>query len=231
MTMQKKLRIIILSILCCLAGKSLADGETLINYVLVTDASTLAEGDKLIIVNTSEGMAMANKQPNNYRTEGVTITNNSIVLSSTSPVEIITLEGKTDAWYLKTESGYLCAASNSANQLKTKEDKDNNAKAKITITNNNATIKFQGSYTRNTIKYNSSGYFSCYSSDQQPVQLRFGGGDLYEPAPASVLYSQTHNGYVLSGFGFEETLSEIYFPTAGKIAQGGIWEKKIVFFT
>lgn len=169
--MQKKLRIIILSILCCLAGKSLADGETLINYVLVTDTSTLAEGDKLIIVNTSEGMAMANKQTNNYRTEGVTITNNSIVLSSTSPVEIITLEGETNAWYLKTESGYLCAASSGKNYLKTKDDKDNNAKAKITITNNNAIIKFQGSYTRNTIKYNSSGYFSCYSSDQQPVQL------------------------------------------------------------
>lgn len=177
--MQKKLRIIILSILCCLAGKSLADGETLINYVLVTDASTLAEGDKLIIVNTSEGMAMAVQDNNNFKAENVTVSNGIIVLdpsdNQNAKIQVLTLEGVTDAWYFKTNDGkYLCAASSSANQLKTKEDKDNNnnAKAKITISSNNATIKFQGSYTRNLLRYNSSsGLFSCYSSGQQPVQL------------------------------------------------------------
>ena len=175
--MQKKLRIIILSILCCLAGKSLADGETLINYVLVTDASTLAEGDKLIIVNSSgTRVAMAVQDKNNFKTENVTVSNGTIVLdpsdNQNAKIQVLTLEGTTDAWYFKTSDGkYLYAASSNDNQLKTEDDKDNNAKAKITITNNNATITFQGTNTRNLLRYNSRGLFSCYSSGQQPVQL------------------------------------------------------------
>ena len=176
--MQKKLRIIILSILCCLAGKSLADGETLINYVLVTDASTLAGGDKLIIVNSSgTRVAMAVQDNNNFKTENVTVSNGIIALdpsdNQNAKIQVLTLEGTTDAWYFKTSDGkYLYAASSNDNYLKTEVDKDNNAKAKINISSNNATITFQGTNTKNLLRYNSiSDLFSCYSSGQQAVQL------------------------------------------------------------
>ena len=50
---------------------------------------------------------------------------------------------------------------------------DDNAKAKIEIQDNNATITFQGSNKNNILQYNSgSSLFSCYASaNQSPVQI------------------------------------------------------------
>lgn len=68
----------------------------------------------------------------------------------------------------------MYAASSSNNYLRTKSSIDDNCKWNIAIdsTSGDATIKAQGSFTRNMLRYNSSStIFSCYSSGQMAVQL------------------------------------------------------------
>ena len=149
-------------------------------FVKVTDASELAEGDNIIIVaELSEGAnAMSTSQNTNNRgyAELNDYNGNGVVSAIDNTVQKFVLLGTTNAWYFYTGSGFLYAASSSSNYLRTEEEADNNnnAKAKIEITDGNATIKFQGSYTRNTIRYNSgSTIFSCYaeSNNMKDVQI------------------------------------------------------------
>ena len=95
--------------------------------------------------------------------------NNNIIV--TDEANVITLEAQDNNWALKTNDGYLYAASSSANQLKPKAEVDSNAIAAITI-DDEAAIVFQGSNSRNTIRYNKgSVLFSCYASGQEPVHI------------------------------------------------------------
>lgn len=157
------------------AASSNADVEPISaasKYVLVTDASTLKAGDKLILVSrtSGDGKAMSTTQNENNRgIESVTFSNRAIV-SITDNVQVITLEGFAGAWYFNVGNGYLYAASSSKNYLRTKPDKDDNAKATISITaNENATIVFQGNNTNNNLRFNSSlSSYSCYSSGFAP---------------------------------------------------------------
>ena len=74
---------------------------------------------------------------------------------------------------MTSEGGYLYAASSSANQLKTQTTLSNNGKWKITISSAGiATIKAQGSSSRNWMQYNSgSSLFACYAGAQQDIYL------------------------------------------------------------
>ena len=148
------------------------------SFVLVTDASTLKAGDKVIITNSNTvgiltSVAMSTTQNNNNRGEAeVTIVDGPKITPSAS-VQVFTLEGDASGWYFNTGSGYIYAASSSANNLKTETTKDDNAKAAISISNDIASIIFQGTNTRNVLQYNSSSrIFSCYgSASQSPVYL------------------------------------------------------------
>jgi len=137
-------------------------------YTLVTDASTLADGDVIILVNEDYGKAIS-AQSGNYRSVvDVTITDHAIT-SVPATVATLTLEGSEDAWYFHASDGYLYASSKSSNNMGTEADKDDNAKATISIDEDGkATIEFQGSNTRNNIRYNdnsgSNQRFSCYAS-------------------------------------------------------------------
>ncbi len=141
-------------------------------YQLVTDASQLAAGDKIIIVNTGtdgSGKAMSTTQNDNNRGAADVSISNSIITPGSS-VQIITLEKDGDNWLFNVGSGYLYAASSSKNYLRTETDPDANANATISISSGAATVKFQGTNTRNLLKYNSnSDIFSCYASGQQDI--------------------------------------------------------------
>lgn len=152
-------------------------------FVLVTDASQLKAGDKVIITNSKaagSALAMSTTQNNNNRgSTGVTITSD-IKITPSSDVQILTLESTTatvnsnsvDAWLLKAgSSGYLYAASSGSNHLKTSPNVTDNSKATIGVeSQGNAAITFRGSCTRNIIRNNGS-IFSCYASGQSPVYL------------------------------------------------------------
>ncbi len=164
-------------------------------YELVTDASMLKDGDQILISYISKennqltGRVLGEQRTNNF---GITILANghisadksTIEITSESPVTVAVLEGSSGAWYFHTNNGYLCAAgSNNSNYLKTTQTINDNAKATISIVDNdNAAIVFQGSYSNKYLMYNSSStLFSCYgsSNNQTPVQL-------YRKVPANV---------------------------------------------
>ena len=137
-------------------------------YQLVTDASTLSSGDKIVIGNASSGSIylLSTTQNNNNRaaTGTFAVSNNKITL--TSAAQVLTLGVENSHWTFYTGSGYLYAASSSSNYLRTQTTNNANGEWTISISNNNATVTAQGSNTRNILKYNSSngGLFACYNT-------------------------------------------------------------------
>lgn len=155
-------------------------------YELVTDASVLKAGDKIIITSGTSGSVVA-MQPwagndaNNCKQETLTIGEDGKISSPSSTIAKITLGGTEGAWTLFDGTYYLYAASSKDNYLKgrTELDTDNNDKATITIgESNNAIITFTGENTHNLIRYNSSNkLFSCYASGQGDIYIFRKAGD------------------------------------------------------
>lgn len=146
-------------------------------WKLVTDASELKVGDEIVIAAANADVAMSkNANTNNNENkadEEITKSGNTIIINSF--VQTITLENgtKNETFAFNTGSSYLYAASSSANHLKTKNTLDDNGSWSISITSEGiATIKAQGSNTRNWLRYNgSSSLFSCYASGQTDVSI------------------------------------------------------------
>ncbi|MBR6551175.1 MAG: bacterial Ig-like domain-containing protein [Paludibacteraceae bacterium] len=142
-------------------------------WELVTDASTLAVGDKVVIAAKDYNYALSTTQKENNRGQAA-ITKDDNTISFSEDVQILTLQkGSSDNTFtLYTGTGYLYAASSSSNHLKTQDGPSIYANWTITINNNITNIIAQGDHTHNWIQYNkSSNLFSCYSSGQQAICL------------------------------------------------------------
>lgn len=144
-------------------------------WSLVTDASTLAEGDVIVIVAASSNVALSTTQNSNNRgAQAITKNTNDNTVTIDDKVQQLTLGAgtTTGTFSLSTGDGYLYAASSSKNYLRTQTTLDANGFWTITIASNNATITAQGTNTNNLLKYNSvSSLFSCYGSGQDDVQI------------------------------------------------------------
>ena len=150
---------------------------------LVTDASTLQENDKVVIVASGYDYALSTTQNTNNRgAVAITKNDNDTSIELNGDVQIFTLENGVDGTFaFKTEIGYLYAASSSSNNLKTKEQLDTNGNAnwKVSVdVSGSASIVAKGTYTRNVLRFNNSNspkLFSCYAidkaSNQQDVSL------------------------------------------------------------
>ena len=148
------------------------DGD---RYELVTDASTLAAGDKIIIVNEDALKALSTNQKTYNRAATTFAFNDDKTITPGEKVAVIKLGGESGKWTLYVTNGettgYLYAASNSSNYLQTEATVvDANAQAAISIaqSSGNATIEFQGDNSHNQLLYNKSSssnlLFSCYTS-------------------------------------------------------------------
>ena len=140
----------------------------------------LKQNAQIIIVNEDASVAMGqrNSNGNNFLEKSINITDNiaTIYFDDIANVTVITLEnaGENYMWYLKTDAGYLYAASSSANYLKVQNKQDNNSIAFISFNTNEERVQFKESTNRNKLRYNSgSKLFSCYSSGQQPVEIYY----------------------------------------------------------
>lgn len=152
------------------------------DFTLVTDASQLAEGDEVIIANTTvtgtaRAMGERNSNNNNYYGTEVTVTA-SKTIPETSDMQIFTLESGTGGWYFKTSDNlYLTSTTGSNNNLQTKAKDGNGANtslATISIEYTAAVIRFQGTGSRKYLRYNKGqlatggyDYFSCYTETSQ----------------------------------------------------------------
>ena len=141
-------------------------------YELVIDATTLAEGDEVLIAYVDEETCQAlgtNQKTNNREAVDVTL-NDDETLTPSSDTQVIILEKDGTNFLFNVGTGYLYAASSGKNILQTEEKPDANAKAIITISSGDATITFQGKNTHNEMHYNpnTGNYggplFSCYEA-------------------------------------------------------------------
>ena len=150
-------------------------------YTKVTDASTLAAGDKVVIVANDYDYALGTNQKDNNR-DAVAVTKTDNTVAVTDAVQVLTLEAgtKEGTFAFNTGSGYLYAASSSRNHLKTESALSDNSSWAITIEDGIATVKAQGTNTHNWMRYNSSNdnpLFACYASGQQDICIyRLEGG-------------------------------------------------------
>ena len=156
-------------------SKKIDGGETA--WLLVTNVSSLAMDDEIIIVSIDAYYALSTNQKSDNR-EATYITKSGSKIIITNKVQILTLEeGTADGTFaFYTGSGYLYAASSSSNHLKTQTTNDANGSWKIEIADDGtATVEAQGTYSRNVMQYNpnnGSPLFACYSStSQQPIVL------------------------------------------------------------
>ena len=150
-----------------------SEGAAAGTATLVEDVADLAAGDKVVIVAADYDYALSTTQNTNNRgVAEIAKDGNDVVLNDA--VQVLTIEdGAADGQFaFQTGSGYLYAASSSGNQLKTQATVNANSSWKIEIVNGIATIKAQGSNTRNWMRYNStSKLFSCYGSGQQDISI------------------------------------------------------------
>lgn len=159
------------------------------SWNLVTDASTLKVGDEIIIAAKDANYAIGAAGKNNFGVANITKSGNSLEIPSGSSVQILSLEAGTKAntFALKSSSGYLYATSSESNQLRTQNSIDDNASWTITISNTAAaTIKSNGTNTRNIIKYNpntsNNPLFSCYASGQKDVVIYVKNTTILDPS-------------------------------------------------
>lgn len=164
-------------------------------YTLVTDVTTLKIGDKVIIAAANANVAISTTQTTNNRAQAdVTKTNNTIVNPGAN-VQLFTLEAgtKVGTYAFNTGSGYIYAASSSTNQLKTQQTNNDNGSWTISCTAEGvATITANGDNTIKSLKYNTSGLFSCYASGQSAVAIYSDGkGTSSLPTPPVIKAENT----------------------------------------
>lgn len=174
-------------------------------WALVTDVSELAIGDTVIIVASNANFAMSTEQKTNnrgqiaIRKEGMFCSVETASNSTYDIQKLILRKGKKDNTYaFYTGDGYLYAASDKDNLLRTETTLSNNSSWEITITEGETEIIAQGKNTHNEMRYNgTASLFSCYfMTANQPTVV------LYKLIDASLIDNFT---ITLSIDGTEET--------------------------
>ncbi|MBO2522612.1 MAG: hypothetical protein CW336_01965 [Bacteroidetes bacterium] len=169
------------------------------DYTLITNENALISGDKYIVVGIKGEAykALGKQNTNNRAAVDVTPVNNVITLTPATTTDDgvfeLTLGQDNNNWtlYDAVNGGYLYAASSSSNQLKVQAENNANGQWTIEIASTGvATIKAQGTNTRNWLRLNTSGSpFSCYGSGQLDVYL-YKAGDIPTPTYYNVTVAQ-----------------------------------------
>lgn len=192
-------------------------------YNLIKDAASLKVGDKIIIASSPDyNKAISTTQNDNNRGQATVSIVSEQITNPGNDVQVFTL-GKNDNGYYSfyDGTGYLYAASSSANHLKTQATASANAYADITINSETgvATVQFKGNYTRNLLKYNNtSNCFSCYSSGQKDVyiyKLLAAGSEKKEYAPDFRNMSMTVGDVSSIDLGEEHPDNVVFSVTSG----------------
>ena len=155
---------------------TVSEPEELTEWQLCTDVTQLAVGDKIIIVALHNDFALGVLQNASNRS-AVEVVRAEQTVTCGADVQIVTLEAGIleNTFAFNVGDGYLYASSSSSNQLKTRDDIQENASWGIEITSGGvASIVAQGTNTRNVLRYNvKSNLFSCYESNetQDPIAI------------------------------------------------------------
>ncbi len=212
--------LLVVMVVSMLPVSAYAEGAT---AALVTDLSSLAAGDKVVIVAKDFDFALGTTQNKNNR-EAVAVTKAGTNITVTETVQVLTLGAgtKEGTFAFNTGSGYLYAASSSSNYLRTEPELSDNSSWTVEISaDGTATLKAQGTNTRNWMRFNSSNnpkLFSCYGSGQADICIyKVGAGTAEpEPTPTPVVETvATPTASVASGAVAEGTKVSFSCETAG----------------
>ena len=180
--------LLVVMVVSMLPVSAYAEGTT---ASLVTDISSLAAGDKVVIAAKDYDYALGTTQNKNNR-EAVAVTKAGSSITVTETVQVLTLEAgtKEGTFAFNTGSGYLYAASSSSNHLKTQSALSDNSSWTVEISADGAaTVKAQGANTRNWMRFNSSNnpvLFSCYASGQADICIYKVGAGVVDPDPEPI---------------------------------------------
>jgi uncharacterized repeat protein (TIGR02543 family) len=171
-------------------------------YQLITSADQLVPGRTYLIVNVDHGKALGITQNSNNRSAAAVTIEDDLISDIDSTVCELTLGGSEGAWTFfdagwGNNGGYLYAASNSSNYLKTQANNNANGQWSINFDEDGvATLQAQGSNSHNLLRYNNSNnIFSCYASGQLDVCL-FRRTEIYDyPAQQIVSLAQGWNWF------------------------------------
>ncbi len=147
------------------------------SYELISNASKLAEGDKIIIVGAKGEVyyAMSTEQKTNNRGQIEVAVAEDGSITEIEGVQVITLGGGEGAWTLGVTDGVLTATSTTtSNYLRTAAEADQYCYFSIEIdgTTGVATVKAINKTSRNWMRYNStSSCFACYTSGQNDIYI------------------------------------------------------------
>ena len=144
-------------------------------YTLVTDASALKAGDKIIIVGkySNDLYALGAQKSSNRDAVLVEEKSEGTISLLNSNVQVITLESgtKEGTFAFNVGDGYLYAAGSKSNNLKTHSSVDTDSSWAIKIESNGiASVIAEESTNRNVMQFNYNNgnpLFNCYSSASQ----------------------------------------------------------------
>lgn len=158
--------------------------------VTYTLAASITPGKHYIIVGTKDDKVQAmgyDKGNNRAAADGITIEGNTATVTSADVYEFMIGGNAKDGYTIYDQSsestGYLYAAGNDKNYLKTQAKNDANGLWTITFGEGGvASIVASQSSNRNVMQYNSgSSLFSCYAdASQSPVYLYEKDGEVLE---------------------------------------------------
>ena len=152
-------------------------------FYKVLDKAELAEGDKIIIVNEENKVALSSAKENYRDITDIEIEEDEISVIDGSAVQILTLEaGKTiveegqlaeDGFRFYTSDGYYLSANASSNYLKTVTTKDNKSLATTFDFDQDGSVDiiFAEGDARYLQYNNQNTRFSCYKNTQSKVQI------------------------------------------------------------
>ena len=209
--------LLLVMVVSMLPVSAYADSTT---ATLVTDISSLSVGDKVVVIAKDYDFALGTNQKTNNR-EAVAITKTDGNVTLTDTVQVLTLEAgtKEGTFALNTGSGYLYAASSSSNHLKTQSTLSDDSSWTVEIASDGtATIKAQGTNTRNWLRYNPNNgtpIFSCYASGQNDICIYKVGSGVVDPDPEPIETVATPTASVASGAVAEGTKVAFSCETAG----------------
>lgn len=130
-------------------NKNLPDSYVIVGtdvFEKVNDASTLATGDKVVIVNEETKMAMTIKTiDNGRRTATMVRFNNDNTVTPDTNAEVFTLTVNNNLVSFKTFDNHYLSMKKAG--LGTISNINENSQAKVEITNGNASVKFNGRYS------------------------------------------------------------------------------------
>ena len=197
-------------------------------YRLVTDASTLREGDELVIVNADGTYALGGQIstiPAHREQVAVQVTGG--ILADPGEAAVLTLSAglTSGSWSFATGTGYLAAAG-SGEILREIDAKNPYSSWDITVSEGIATVKSKRG-TSSYIRYSASGArFSCYASASSQADItlfRKEATGLVGPVVEDPFASVTGIGSHVAG------AERVYVPEEDQISRSYDADGKLVF--